>query len=75
MFDKFKDFLINKAVGRVLVRVVGSLAVGLASGSWGISIDLSPEEQMSIVTGVIAGFNGIVSYLKPRDKAVVAPAA
>lgn len=66
MFDKFKDFLLNKALGRVMVRVVASLATGLASGAWGISIDLSPAEQLSVVTGAMSLINGAISYLKPR---------
>ncbi len=69
MFDKFKDFLINKALGRVLVRLVATLAAGLASGAWGVSVELSPEEMASLVTGAAGLVNAAISKLKPREKA------
>ena len=73
MFEKFKDFLLNKALGRILVRVIASLAAGLSSGAWGISIELSPAEQLSLVTGATSLVNGAISYFKPREKAAEAP--
>lgn len=70
-----KDFLLNKAVGRVLVRAIGTLATGLASGAWGVSIELSPVEQASLVAGAASLFNSALSWFKPREKAPEAPKA
>lgn len=66
MFESLKDFLLNKALGRVAVRIVGSIAMGLASGQIGVKIELTPEQQAELVLGVVSGFNGLLSWLKPR---------
>lgn len=66
LLEKAKDFLLNKALGRVLVRAVATLAAGLASGAWGVQIELSPEEMASLVAAATAGVNSLLSALKPR---------
>lgn len=74
MFDKLKDFFLNKVVGRMIVRLVGTLAAGLASGAWGVSIELSPAEVASLVSAATGLFNAVLSKLKPR-KSEEAPKA
>lgn len=74
MFDKLKDFFINKALGRVIVRLVATFATGLASGAWGVSIELSPAEVASLVTAATGGVNALISKLKPRKSEPDAPA-
>ena len=71
MFDKLKDFLLNKALGRVIVRLVASAATGLASGQLGFSLELSPEQQVQLVGAAISGINGLISWLKPRLPKIV----
>lgn len=78
MFDNLKDFLLNKALGRIAVRLVGSFALTLASGKLGMKVELTPEQQLQLVGAVVGGFNGLVSWLKPRlpkmpDVKAVAP--
>jgi hypothetical protein len=66
MLQRLKDFFLNKALGRVIVRLVASGAAYLASGQLGIKIELSPEEQLQLVGAATAGVNALVSLLKPR---------
>lgn len=74
MFDKIKDFFLNQALGRVITRLVVTGAAGLASGSWGVKIELSPAEIASLVTAVTGVANALLSKLKPR-KSEAAPSA
>ena len=71
MKDKVLDFLLNKALGRVAVRVAASTAMYAASGSLGFSLSLDPNE---LAAAMITGANALISLLKPR-KAAPAPEA
>ena len=70
--DKLLNFFLNKTLGRVIVRAVGSLAIGLASGKMGVKIELTPEQQLELVLGATSGFNALLSWLKPRLPKVTA---
>lgn len=74
MFDSIKDFLLNKALGRILVRVIASGAMYLASGKLGFQFDLTPEQQTQLVGASITGINALISKLKSRPAAIPAPA-
>lgn len=70
MFDSIKDFLLNKALGRILVRVVASLAASLASGKLGVKLELTPDQQAQLLTGAVTGANAVITWLKPRIPAL-----
>lgn len=74
MFDRLKYFFLNKALGRIITRLVMTLASGLATGAWGVSIELSPVEIASLVSAATSLVNASISYLKPR-KSEPAPEA
>ena len=73
MLDNVKDFLLNKLLGRLLVRAVACGAAALATGQLGFSIDLSPTEQLGLVTALSTLANGALTWLKPRHGAPEAP--
>jgi hypothetical protein len=73
--NAIKDFLLNKLAGRILVRLVASGAAALATGQLGFTIDLSPTEQLGLVTALSGLAHSALSWLKPRPKAPEAPAA
>lgn len=66
MFDKFKDFLLNKFAGRMAVRLAASLAAYLASGQLGLKVEIDPVELTALL---ITGVNILISKLKPREEA------
>lgn len=66
MLDKIKDFLLNKALGRVLVRVSLAAAAYLASGSIGIKVNVDPNELNALLQ---MGLQSGLSLLKPRASA------
>lgn len=74
MLDNLKDFLLNKALGRILVRLVASGATYLASGQIGFKLELTPEQQLQLVGGAIGGVNALISWLKPRLPKIIPPA-
>ena len=71
MLEKLQDFFLNKALGRIAVRVAVSLCAYLASGKMGATLTLDPAE---VSAALITAVNVIVTALKPRVK-VEAPAA
>jgi hypothetical protein len=71
MFEKVKEFFLEKALGRIIVRVSASLCAYLASGAIGVQLNLNPAEVTALLS---AGVNALISLLKPRVKAEV-PAA
>lgn len=64
--DTLLNFFLNKTLGRVIVRLVGSAATSLASGKLGVQLELSPEQQSQLVLGAVSAFNAGLSWLKPR---------
>ena len=77
LWAKVQDFLLNKALGRVIVRASVSIAAALAGGVLGAPLNISPVELAALLT---AGANSLISLLKPRvpalkDVAPIAPVA
>lgn len=72
LWAKVQDFLLNKALGRVIVRVAASAAAALAAGKLGAPLSVDPSQLAAILTG---GVNALISLLKPRIPALanVAP--
>lgn len=69
--DKLVDFLLNKALGRVAVRLAASAAMYAASGALGFTLSLDPNE---LAVAMVTGVNALISLLKPR-KSEPAPEA
>ena len=63
MLDKLKDFFLDKALGRVVVRVAASLAAYLASGQLGVSLSVDPNE---LAAALMTGVNALITLVKPR---------
>ena len=63
MWDKLKDFLLNKALGRVLVRVAATAVSVAASGQLGFQLSLDPNE---VALALTTGANALITWLKPR---------
>ena len=61
--DKVVDFLLNKALGRIAVRVGASAAMWAASGALGFQLSLDPNE---LANALIIGVNALITLLKPR---------
>lgn len=66
MFDKLKDFFLNKALGRVLVRAAAAGATYLASGALGAPLNVDPQELHALLE---VAAQGLISFLKPRKPA------
>lgn len=64
MFDKLKDFFLNKALGRIAVRAGASLAAYLASGAIGVHISVDPAELSAALVTLV---NLLITKLKPRE--------
>jgi len=69
MFANFKDFLVNKLLGRLLVRGIASAATALATGQLGFTFELTPNQIVQLVAAATAGANMLISKLKPRAPA------
>lgn len=63
MLDEIKDFLLNQAAGRILVRVAASACAYLASGAIGLHVSMDPNELNAFLQ---AGLHSLISKLKPR---------
>lgn len=68
--DKIVDFFLNKALGRILVRVSASVVSFLASGQIGLHLQVDPNE-VNLLLNALA--HSLISKLKPRAPEVPKP--
>lgn len=64
--EKLKDFFLNKALGKVIVRVSAALVSYLASGQLGFALSLDPNE---VALALNAGVQALISLVKHKKPA------